>query len=402
LTFARRDRDKVHLLQWYHYGSLLKLCEDDVLPKSWKEDGLEQKVARLIKAAKVVSSTKLSSRDPYVADDEIFDRLSFVSDELGLDSTEPLDPEHNSAVELFTMRRVKQRDFTRSLNPGWMPRGEEASTSGPWEIHALCHHSRLMVLTKEEKSKQDWRAREHTHAEAEIFRQKISTFLNSEGTLIPCWERAHAEARRGWLRSEATAVVASTLVIILEKTTLAGSLASSVMTDIDTTSHNQKKLFQEVKHLGRLMKDQVEAFERFTNESGRPPPIQWELFRPPHKYHPVSFFNSLEDTPDLYTSKAIGKTSVPLSLRDQIDLPDALQRESKDFKKQDIDEVVPTKRLVLFDIRATGPDEDYEGFTWQIKKFKYDDSDKEESAERFSWALYDNVSKPDNSIGLEA
>jgi hypothetical protein len=192
----------------------LKLCEKKVLDVSWRESDLEGKVERLGNAAKMVSSGKLSSRQPYVADDEIFDRLSFLSDELGL---EILEPEDVGTVASLSMKRVKQRDYTRTLNPGWIPRDEDGSTSGPWEIHALCHHSRLVVLTKEEKSKQDWRTREHTHSEAAGFRKSICTFFNAEGTLIPCWERAHAKYRRGWLRSEATSVVATTFILILHK-----------------------------------------------------------------------------------------------------------------------------------------------------------------------------------------
>lgn len=392
-TFAKGDRDKVQLLQWYHYGSLQKLCKHGLLPTSWQGDPdlLEQKVARLAKAAKMVSSAKLSSRKEYVADDEIFDRLSFVSGELGL---EVLEPEGVGAVEWLSMNRVKQRDFTRSLNPGWLPPGEEKSTSGPWEIHALCHHSRLVVLTKEEKIEQDWRTPDHTTAEAEICRQNILTFLNAEGTLVPCWERAHAKARRSWLHSEISAVVASTLIIILKKS----------MPADDTQAHqHQKKLLLEVRHLEGLMKGQLRPLETLRNESGLLPPIQWASFRLPRKYHPVSFFNSLDATPNLYKPQAVAKVSVPLSLQGHIDLPGVLREESKEFTKQDINKVLPMKCLLLFDIVATGPDQDDEGFTWQVKKYKYDDRDpcaKIKSADGFSWALYDNVSKPRAVLGF--
>lgn len=453
-TFAKGDRDKVQLLQWYYYGSLQKLCKHGVLPTSWQGDPdlLEQKVARLAKAAKMGASAKLSSQEPYVADDEIFDRLSFVSDELGL---EDIKSKSAGTIELLSMKRVKQRDFTRSLNPGWLPRDEEESTSGPWEIHALCHHSRLVVLMKEEESKQESRTEDHMKAEEESFRQRICIFLNAEGILIPCWERAHAKARRGWLHSEATAVVASTLLTILQKAVLPDSseqsqaehfgsvspppepslatlspdqkkllievaklsstmqdhndqvakLSNTVRNHNDQARQDQKKLFQEVSHLNGLMKDQLEAFERFSNESGLLPPIQWTSFRPTRKYHPVSFFNSLEDTPDLYKPEALGKVSVPLSLRDHIRLPHQLEKESKEFKKRDVDKVVHMKCLSLFDIRATGPDEDAEGFTWQIKKWPFKNGDsnpsnKESSANRFSWALYDNVSKPRPALAL--
>jgi hypothetical protein len=437
-TFARGDRDKVQLLQWYHYGSLQKLCKHRVLPTSWQGDPdlLKQKVARLAIAAKVGASAKLSSQEPYVADDEIFDRLSFLSDELDLEDIKTKRAGRPGPIELLSMKRVKQRDSTRSLNPGWLPRGDEESTSGPWEIHALCHHSRLVVLIKEEESKQEWRTEGHAKAEEENFRQRICTFLNAEGTLVPCWERAHAKARMGWLRSEATAVVASTLLTILQKTVLADSSTPSVKRKLDdipaasptsvshpTLAPDQKKLltevaklsntlqdhndqarqdqklFEEVSQLNGLMRDQLEAFERFSNESGLLPPIQWTSFRPTRKYHPVSFFNSLEDTPDLYKPEALAKVSVPFRL------PHKFERISKGFHRRDVDKVVRTKCLSLFDIRATGPVEDAEGFTWQTKKWRYgyDDSNpsnEESFAKRFSWALYDNVSKPRTALSL--
>jgi hypothetical protein len=453
-AFAKADREKVALLQWYHYGSLLKLCEDEVLSESWLPNNLERKVARLAKAAKMASSAKLSSREPYVADDEIFDRLSFVSDELGL---EGLKSDSVGIIESLAMTRVKQREFTRSLNPGWLPKDEEESTSGPWEIHALCHHSRLVVLRKEEKSNQDWRTEEHTKAEAEIFRQKICTFLNAEGTLVPSWERAHAKARKAWLRSEASAVVASTLVNILETEIRDESLDSSppvdnnsseqssmeanipvgssdsnvpeggpskqtqkkpaessslsdqklveisesVKTHNDQISRDQKRLLLEVQHLENLSKGQLEAFEKFTNESGLLPPIQWKLFRPERKYHPFSFFNSLEDTPDLYKADIIGKASIPASLHDRISTPRELEEQSKEFTKKDIADVLalPKKSLTLFDIKAidvkaTGNEEDNDGYTWEIERQPHKDEESEKADDSFLWALYDNVSEP--------
>lgn len=443
-TFAAQDRDKVKLLQWYHYGSLLKLCKAKVLHNSWLrlEPGLDDdRIIRLANAAKMVSSGKLSSRVPYVAEDEIFDRLSFLSDELCL---EDLEPNEVSTVTSLSMKRVKQRDFTRTLNPGWVPPDVEESTSGPWEIHALCHHSRLVVLTKEEKEKQDWRTREHTHTEATDFRERISNFLNAEGTLIPCWERAHAKYRRGWLRSEATSVVGTTLLVILhdmmeladrEKSGMKTSddnILELSMADLAGTStpaigqslaklartsqaqrEDQKKLLLEVLHMGGIMKDQLDAFDRFTNESGLQPPIAWKSFRPPLTYHPPSFFDSLEDRPELYKHAVLGDICVPLSLPGGIggviDLPDELFRNRKDFGKKDLYEIVnedSTKELIsIFDIKASKKAQDEQGFSWTIKEYRYNDWNecKEEelrekkikdSKERLVWALYDNVSRP--------
>jgi hypothetical protein len=431
-TFATADRDKVQLLRWYHYGSLQRLCDNGLLDASWKarEPGLGEKVRRLANAAKMVSSAKLSSREPYVADDEIFDRLSFVSDELFLETLEPTDP---GVVASLSMKRVKGRDFTRTLNPGWLPKTEEASTSGPWEIHALCHHSRLVVLTKEEETKQDWRTGEHTHSEAEGFRNNICTFLNGEGTLIPCWERAHAKYRKGWLRSEATSVVATTLVIILHKTrvlareleaekeeekaSVSGDHPPKSPTDpaepdfppvVQTLAKwskysqiHEKRLIQELLHLGGLMKGQLDAFEQFTNESGLQPPIVWKSFRLPLTYHPLSFFNSLEDTPGMYKHTVLRDFPLPSSLpggeSGVLDRPDDLKEKGKDFEKKDIDDVFDNPEtqnlLFLVDIKATRVDEDDKGFTWEIKPYIYDKKYAEESKKNLVWELYDNVSK---------
>lgn len=437
-TFARSDRDKVQLLQWFHYGSLLKLCKKGILDNWWEGEGhdlelLEYKVRKLANAAKMVSSAKLSSRKPYVADDEIFDRLSFVSDELDLENLEPTD---NGVITLLSMKRVKGRDYTRTLNPGWLPKNMEGSTSGPWEIHALCHHSRLVVLTKEEKTRQSLRTREHTHSEAEGFRQNICNFLNAEGTLIPCWERAHAKYRKGWLRSEATSVVATTLVIILERIlelaspiagdgedTSAGDDASTksptdgtkpewpqtLATFAERSMDHEKRIVQEVIHLGGLMKGQLNAFERFTNESGQQPPIVWKSFRPPLTYHPTSFTDSIEDKPDLYKYQVLRKRPMPLSLSEGIiERPDAVGRNKRDFDREDINKIFRDEDmrdlLFIVDIKAARNEEDNEGFTWVIKDYQYkkfdecEDADErkkkvDKNTEALKWALYDSVSR---------
>ena len=58
-------------------------------------------------------------------------------------------------IASLSMRRVKERDFTRSINPGWLLEGEDGYTDGPWEVHALCHHSCLMVLSLERDDSED-------------------------------------------------------------------------------------------------------------------------------------------------------------------------------------------------------------------------------------------------------
>jgi len=170
-------------------------------------------------------------------------------------------------------------------------------------------------------------------------------------------------------------------------------LSDAVKDHNNQIGRDQKKLLLEVLHLEGLMKGQLEAFERFTNESGLLPPIQWKSFRPGRKYHPLSFFNSLEDTPNLYKAEELGKATVPLSLCDRISSPEEMIKQDKEFTKQDIAAVLTKKCLVLFDIKAAGKEEDAEGYTWVVEQqpHKYDESKKKESEDSFLWALYDSL-----------
>jgi hypothetical protein len=90
---------------------------------------------------------------------------------------------------------------------------------------------------------------------------------------------------------------------------LAGTLPLGILLQSgqNIRQDHDKRLIQEVVHLGGLMKGQLDAFERFTNESGLQSPIVWKSFRPPLTYHPTSFFASLEDTPDEYKYTALAK-----------------------------------------------------------------------------------------------
>lgn len=394
-SFQVTDKEKVSLLQWYHYGSILNLCNQGILDESWKDGpDLKWRVLRLAKAAKVTAASKLCSRLQYAADDEIIDRLSFVSDELGL---EYLPDGQVGYVAMSAVKRVKSRDHTRLINPGWLPVGEEGPTSGPWEIHALCHHSRLIVLVLEKRAGQDHRTKQHTKEEADTVKQRIYGFLNAEGTLVPCWERAHAKARKGWLRSEATSVVATTLLLIQKKRIwdrineprAPASLSHSLSPpDANMSLRRMESITRD--------KSDFDSFDKNTNETGQLPPVAWETFRPPRLYHPKGFLNSLEDTPGLYKTDQLIKASIPASLSGFIT---AARDVVIPFTHKTLEEAVKGS-LWLWDITATTPRQEEQGATWGIRPL-HSDSDQaerergdtgEEKQSRLGWVLYDNVS----------
>ncbi|KAI4860066.1 hypothetical protein F4820DRAFT_462006 [Hypoxylon rubiginosum] len=139
-----KEKEKVAFLKWYHYTSVWNLCvrkKRNLLPKAWKVKNLDMKVNLLERDARRVAAAKLSGCQPYSAEDEILDRLGFLA--------EPLNAEYwkrrAGSVASLTVRRILDRDFTRYIRPGRYSDGEPGQTCGPWEIYALCHHSRLLV-----------------------------------------------------------------------------------------------------------------------------------------------------------------------------------------------------------------------------------------------------------------
>jgi hypothetical protein len=348
-NFGTDARGKIPLLMWYHYGSVLGLCREGILPPEWREVGLEWKVSRLGKVAKVSSAAKLSSNQSYAPDDEIIDRLAFLAGELGL---EHLDGSLGTVTSL-TARRVKQRDYTRYINPGSLSPGEEGCTSGPWEIHALCHHSRLAIFSLESTEL------DNSVENAEVFegyKRKLCKFLNSEATIVPCWERDHSKALRGWLRSEVTSVVASTLLDLRGKemqpkeTKPKPTRRDRTQDDAALPTFEQvnnsaqhgsngahttglKKLVQEVAYIETLMDRELGFLARLAGQSGRPPPIAWSTFCPPQVYHPENFTNSLEDTPHLYKPPYTDNVRIPLALREYVKPPGAAGFSIEDLKK---------------------------------------------------------------------
>ncbi|KAJ4357329.1 uncharacterized protein N0V89_001904 [Didymosphaeria variabile] len=363
-NFGMVNKDKIPLLQWYQYGSILELCRLGYLPPIWnRQDRLPRRVHQLRNAALVASAAKYSSRSPYSANDEIVDRLAFLGYELGLE--EGLD-RNSHTVASFARKRVKERDFTRTINPGWLPAEGDGSIDGPWEVNALCHHSRLMVVNLEYDQpmakSSDWRSEDQREEEVELYKGKLFHFINSEATLVPCWDRSHLRARKGWAHSEATSVLGSTLLDIHKqvfKDPLSGMKPSG-----SPRSYNDgtKKVVQEMWFIETLMSKQTKMLERTTPEAGLAPPIEWaQTWRPPREYHPETFIHSLEDTPHLYRHPYIGRVKLPHSLREYVLLPKEVPAEG--FNKGHLQSMGDLRYIYLADILSNGDNIEYAGLT---------------------------------------
>ncbi|KAI1128833.1 hypothetical protein F5Y10DRAFT_291616 [Nemania abortiva] len=327
-NFGAIDNRKITLLKWYHYGSLLSLADRGILPSYWRSSIMKKKVYRLSNAATVACTGSTASSSHYSVDDEIVDRLSFLAHELGME-------EFDATAETVTsasIQRVRGREFTKYLNPGvLLPSGRGYSfqeTSGPWEIHALCHNSRVHMLTLESdseyaKATRGCRGSETREEEVAVYKNKVYMFLNSEVTLIPCWERSPTKMRSGWLQSEAAAVHGSTLLDIHNKIPVisrvsprnspqtcpivnpAGGQYRGPATSFTTGAPDGFDKSSLSTQFREIMKE-------LKGEGVRP--IDWVSFRPPRQYYPDNFINSLEDTPHLFRPPATDNVFIPATL----------------------------------------------------------------------------------------
>ncbi|TRX92928.1 hypothetical protein FHL15_006066 [Xylaria flabelliformis] len=362
-NFGVADKRKIILLKWYHYGSLLSLADRGKLPSYWRSATMKKKVYCLSNAATMACTGSTDLKSQYSVDDEIVDRLSFLAHELGME-------EFDATAETVTsasIHRVRGREFTKYLNPGIsLLNGREYSlqeTSGPWEIHALCHNSRVNVLTLESereyvKATKDYRGHETREEEVIVYKNKVYQFLNSEATLIPCWERSPTKMRSGWLQSEAAAVHGSTLLDIHNRIPVIPKLSPKISPQIGPVVR------QDVGHYrsppaGFTMGTPDESYKGVLSTQLREmlmelkgtvvSPINWASFRPPLQYYPDSFVNSLEDTPHLFRPPVTNNVFIPATLTQFTQSPDC------GFVRKDLEEVIDEvqKSLSIVDILVT-------------------------------------------------
>ncbi|KAJ8133220.1 hypothetical protein O1611_g403 [Lasiodiplodia mahajangana] len=356
-NFGVVDKRKISLLKWYHYGSLLSLADRGILPSYWRSTPMKRRVYSLSNAATMACTGSTASNSHYSVDDEIVDRLSFLARELGME-------EFDATAETVTsasIQRVRGREFTIYLNPGvsypnWRGRNFQ-ETFGPWEIHALCHNSRIQVLTLESESEYVKASRgfrgETREEEVAMYKNKVYRFLNSEVTLIPCWERSPTKMRSGWLQSEAAAVHGSTLLDIHSKIPVISKVSPKSSPQTGPISNPAAGQYRGPE--SSLITGSPDGFDtiafatqfqdilkEFKGPEVRP--IDWVSFRPPRQYYPDNFINSLEDTPHLFRPPATDNVFIPATLNRIAKRPDP---ESIGFGYRDLVEALEKASWLL-------------------------------------------------------
>jgi hypothetical protein len=313
-------KEKDSLLKWFHHESIASLQSQygtgRLIPKTWEAD--KSKIIGLRTNAKTALTRRLSSGQPYRAEDEIIDRLAFLAAELW-----PELPDAKMIADRVT-RRIETSGFTRTIEISPPPRREGGYTGSPWEIHALCHHSRLVVSYRKlsgSKCSSSWREGQD---ELEHFKRKFSPFLTAEVSLVPCWERSNSASRRGFLLSEATAVLGSTILdIFIRDITHSDEHEQGLFSGVDAAMNkkgfaehiSQLKCTGEPATVEDLLALQLDALERIASSKDPEARIDYLVFKPPQQHHTEDFFNSLDDTPRLYVAPHIESIHVPVGIR---------------------------------------------------------------------------------------
>jgi hypothetical protein len=390
---------KTHILRWYHHESVLHVNghlngpphrrrsggraiklddsesfikpEDLPLPIEWlSEKDVEERqtwISRWRAASYRSLTARISAREPYTAEDEECDRLIILARELKWEEAEFCINQSE--------RRVSNRTRTTTLNPGVLTTYWDGSfpisRASPWELHVLCHHIRLFSCLHAGEG-QDKRDRD----KVEEYRKRCLLFLTSEGLLLETWERSNAAALQGWFTLEASCVVASSLLddirllcndydkkghkklpdsgqqpnfpaetsdlgpendrLPIGRTGSTFSVSSGGDTfDSDTYLQGTEDVQKAM--LSRLS-DLLEAF-RQANKSFRP--FNWKGYQPPVLYHDSAFFNSLDDSPQLFGQSETKRVQLRDNLKRYLNDHDAVSMSIPAWSIDDLEDRFP-------------------------------------------------------------
>lgn len=335
-------RVRTTMLEWLHHESIFSLQQDflsgSVIPSEWHYGGTFVLAGNARQAAKSELMRKIAYAHSYRPDDEVEDRLAFLSQEMWPDLDEA------EQIANRVTKRIEERDVTRTIDLCRFDPGQERSAEGPWELHALCHHSRFVVAVQKM-----YMARrgggEVTEERVEHYRKLLYPFFTSEASVTPSWKRDSSSARRGFFASEATAVVGSTLIEICyadmelfrhqeqaDSPWTAGSrptiralgagshLGQTASVDSDgpfpgagETDRLVARAYLREKE-DNLFLRQLKTLVAVTMQKDLGTGIDYLQFRPPQRYHPSEFFKSLDDTPELYEDAAMQERELKMHI----------------------------------------------------------------------------------------
>lgn len=326
---------KLALLVWYSIGCLNRiyeyLTETTGSPPTWGtaaflEIGRTESVCQT-KAEKSMTSTRKTQTNSYSSGDEEVERLALLGPELGFTVNEPRRKDGSTCLSR-ARRKILDRKGTKILNPGKPLSAEQTSaqisTSAPWELSCVNHHSRLRVM---------WNDGERDNEDLEPFRVDCRRFLTSSFTYIGSWDMSAAQIATKWWELDTSCIVASTSLDIRTKLLLQNESIinqsqspksdpttdetqsslptkskdgsrNAITTNVQDESEVKKESYQDI--LIELIRKQLDNQEAIllaaTKENNLGIDFEWTLCQPPNVLHPEGWVASLDDTPEQFRS----------------------------------------------------------------------------------------------------
>jgi hypothetical protein len=194
---------KNDVLQWFHLCCLLLILRQ---PAGQDKDGyavsgldFSELSKTQLKFQKYVTRLKTKQNEPYSLEHEEMDRLVLLGEELGLQA---LETPYTSGLALArakqTRKRIADRQRTTRFSPGpiaW--KSSRITSTGPWELSFLNHHSFLRIT-------EDLNIRPS--------RDRCFDFLLSDYTFMTSWDRADSNMIGTWWDIEPLSVFSATLL----------------------------------------------------------------------------------------------------------------------------------------------------------------------------------------------
>jgi hypothetical protein len=194
---------KNDVLQWFHLCCLLLILREPVgsNPNGYAAAGLDADamIKSQQKFQKYVTRLKTKQNEPYSSEHEEMDRLVLLGEELELQTLQtPYTASLATARAKQARARLAERKRTTRFNPG--PKAWKTSritSTGPWELSFLNHHSYLCITEGEN---------------VRPSRDRCFEFVLSDYTFMTSWDYADSCMVGTWWDLEPLSVFSATIL----------------------------------------------------------------------------------------------------------------------------------------------------------------------------------------------
>ena len=207
---------KNDILQWFHLCCLLLILQQPVGqdPDGYAASGLKRDavIRSQLKFQKYVTRLNTKQNEPYTSEHEEMDRLVLLGEELDLQTLRnTFTAGLAEARARQTRERIEGRERTTKFSPGpkaW--KTSRVTSSGPWELSFLNHHSYLRI------------AKGDTIRSS---RDRCFNFMLADYTFMTSWDRADFNVVGSWWDLEPLSVFSATILDLKSEGNKASHLA---------------------------------------------------------------------------------------------------------------------------------------------------------------------------------